>query len=140
MCTGLFPATNQSSFTANACRSRERIFFDKEGLHEIYSQSMDIPNEPGVTVIIDGKEIHNITGIYDFNRTIDAKNKTKWRWACISVYVISRSTEDINPSAALLSGTMVSRRMRQGLSIFHPCSRRINPHLRTIQQNKIFWI
>ena len=52
---------------------QERIFFDNEGLHEIYSQSMDINAEPGVTIKIGNEIKYNVTGIYDFKP--DADNK-----------------------------------------------------------------
>ena len=52
---------------------QERIFFDAEGLHEVYSQSMDINSEPGETIKIGNELTYNVTGIYDF--VPEASNK-----------------------------------------------------------------
>jgi len=46
---------------------KETIFFNEYG-HERYSVSTDIASEPGQTVVIDGRTVEHVTGIFEFDR------------------------------------------------------------------------
>ena len=80
---------------------QEKVIMDAQGLHGLYSLSMDIKAEPGVTITIGNQQIQHVSGVYFFQP--DKGSKTNG----ISLFVSLRDLKKNDGYQSILRSTYV---------------------------------